>query len=159
MMDGHEFKRVLNIGLGRAILFLRSHDARPYRDAILDACLHNTAYDPQIEGSRATYLREVIALTGDEPFFRDRILAALAMSGGDWDAEQLFRLAATYAEEGDQHARRVLYAKYDQNARAGDDTGETTIVSLDGLAGLLHVIRLACDSGRIADQDDYLDSL
>lgn len=156
-MDGHEFKHVLTIGLGRAILFLRSHDARPYRDAILDTCLHNTAYDPQIEGSRATYLREVLALTGEAPFFRERILAALATSGGDWDAEQLFRLAATYAEEGDQHARRVLYARYDQNARAGDDTGETTIVSLDGLAGLLHVIRLACDRGRIADQDDYLD--
>lgn len=154
-MDPQEFKRILDIGLGRAILFLQNHDARPYRGAMLDACLRNTAYDPQIEGSRAPYLRGVIALTAEEAFFRDRILAALASSGRDWDAEQLFRLAATYAGEGDQHARRVLYAKYNENARAGDETGETAIVHLDGLQGLLYVIRLAGDSGRISGQSGY----
>jgi hypothetical protein len=152
-VDAAAFKRVLDIGLGRAILFLRTHDARPYRDAILHACLHNTAYDPQVEGSRAVYLREVLALSGDEAAYREAILTALADSGRGWDAEQLFKLAATYADEGDRRARQVLYAKYTENARAGGDTGETAIVSLDGLDGLLYVVRLAHEDGQITGEE------
>jgi hypothetical protein len=40
---------VLGLGLGRAILFLRQYDARPYWDIILHACTHWTGYDQQAE--------------------------------------------------------------------------------------------------------------
>lgn len=40
-MDIREFKRILNLGLGRAILYLREHDPAPYREAILADCLHH----------------------------------------------------------------------------------------------------------------------
>lgn len=43
-----EFARWLAHGLGRPILYLRDHDAEPYRDVILDACLHNRCYDWQL---------------------------------------------------------------------------------------------------------------
>jgi hypothetical protein len=35
-----EFEWILRIGLGRAILHLQKHDSKPYRDVMLDACLH-----------------------------------------------------------------------------------------------------------------------
>jgi len=50
-----EFQKMLHAGMGRAILFLMNQDAAQYRDVILDACLHNYAYDQQCEGSRRVY--------------------------------------------------------------------------------------------------------
>ena len=61
-----EFERLLSRGRGKVILHLQQYDAAPYRDAIRRCCLTNTAYDPQIEGVRETYLMQVIKLSNDE---------------------------------------------------------------------------------------------
>ena len=37
-MEPAEFRRVLHNGLGRAIRYLREHDAAPHREALLHAC-------------------------------------------------------------------------------------------------------------------------
>ena len=44
-MDEVEFREILRLGLGRAILYARSHDMRPFRDLILDACQHGYSLD------------------------------------------------------------------------------------------------------------------
>jgi hypothetical protein len=54
-MEVRELERLLHIGPGRAILFAQANNLTPYHDLILHACLHNTAYDPQCEGSRAWF--------------------------------------------------------------------------------------------------------
>ncbi len=72
-MEFAEFQRILNIGLGRAILYLQQHSASPYRDAILYAV---PDMSPRSIGSwkadHADYLWEVIQLTGEPEFFKQR---------------------------------------------------------------------------------------
>ena len=100
-----EFERVLGLGLGRAILFLQQHDARPYRDIILRACTHWTGYDQQVEGTRTTYLRDVLHATGHERAFVGPILAALKNATSHRDVTQLFYLALSFASDGYDEAR------------------------------------------------------
>jgi len=59
-METSEFKNAIALGLGRAVVTLLDRDVHPFREVILDACLHNKAYDPQAEGSRAAYMVEAI---------------------------------------------------------------------------------------------------
>jgi len=48
-----EFERLLHLGLGRAVLFLRAHDATPYREALVRACVHELRAAIYAQGSRA----------------------------------------------------------------------------------------------------------
>ncbi len=45
-----EFARSLVSGRGNAVLHLQTHDAAPYREVILNACLHCVAYDAYLNG-------------------------------------------------------------------------------------------------------------
>ena len=134
-----EFERVLRLGLGRAILLLRTHDAAPSRAAILDACVHHTAYDPQVEGRRTAYLWDVLAASGDPSVFLDDLLAALLEVTTYWDADQLFDLARHFAQAGHDRAREAMYAKFRQNDAEEPFVGAEALIRLDGLDGLLAV--------------------
>ena len=138
-LEPAEFERVLGLGLGRAILFLRGHEAAPHRAAILRACSQHTAYDPQVEGSRAAYLFEVLQATGDPTAYLDEILTALLAVTDYWDADQLFDLARCFAQAGHAHAREAMYEKFLRNDVEEPFVGAAALVRLDGLRGLLVV--------------------
>jgi hypothetical protein len=138
-MEASEFQRVLNIGLGRAIKFLDEHDAAPHRDAILHACVHNTARDRQTEGSRAQYMFEIVERTGEEAFYRDGICTALMSVSDQWDAEQLFDLARMFAQRGDARARQAIYEKFARDDTEERFTGAEALIQLEGLPGFLYV--------------------
>lgn len=146
-VEVREFERLLHIGLGRAILFLKEHDATPYRDAILHACLHDVGFDRQIEPSRAQYLWEIAQLTGEEAYYREQIIRAFQEaepepepSDDNYDREQLFELLVVLALQGDEEARRLAYEKFAENAaRDGDETGAYGLVKLDGLNAFLFI--------------------
>ena len=101
-MQVDEFRRVLEIGLGRIIIFLKTHDAAPYRDVILEACLHDTRYAGYVEYRRSTYLFDVISLTNDQQFYRDKILQALqnASDPNDYDVLQLVGVCNALCQTG-----------------------------------------------------------
>ncbi|HEX3051238.1 MAG TPA: hypothetical protein VHP83_11325, partial [Aggregatilineaceae bacterium] len=145
IMQVSEFKRILEIGLGRAILFLQTHDATPYREAILEACLHDTRYDGQAESRRATYLFDVIAQTGFQEFYREPILQALEIASdpNTYDSLQLNDLATNFADQGDQAARRLVYDQFVAHLTS-DDWGDVTrahnLISLDGTDGFLFAV-------------------
>ena len=57
-MNKRAFRRALRYGFGRAILHLQQHDAAPYRDDILDGCLHDwTSLPTSIAGAPITCSR------------------------------------------------------------------------------------------------------
>jgi hypothetical protein len=149
MMDVQEFQHLLELGLGRAILYLRDHDARPYRDVILHACLHNLAYDKQCEGNRAEYLFDIIQLTGESEFYRERILTGLATLSDDWDS-QLYDLARLFAQHGDAHARQVMYDTFAKSSGEDFYYGHT-LIELDGLEGYLFVANCIGDQAVISE--------
>ena len=72
------FDVALKRGLGRAILFLRERgDGAAYREAILDACRNNLAFDPQYEGARGLYLADILEASGDLEWHLSKLRTAL----------------------------------------------------------------------------------
>ncbi len=139
-MDTAPFAHWLRIGLGRPILHLRRNDSRPYRETILDACLHDTVYDRQCEGSRAPYLFDVIAATGEPAYYRDHLLAASAPEALDGDdGEQVVALLGEFAKRGDVASRAQLRAIFATNATSERPDGASELVAAEGIAGLLTV--------------------
>jgi hypothetical protein len=135
-IDENEYRRLLHLGLGRAILYAKEHDVRHFRDVILDACLHCYAYDPQCEGTRADYMLELVGLMPDKEFFYGEVLKALPRSGDDWDAAQRFRFAACLAFDGNDLAKRAMYESFEPGPKMGEGIG-INFVQMDGIEGLL----------------------
>lgn len=131
-----EFQRLLQAGHGRAIQFARTNDVSPFRDVILDMCLHNRAVDPMFEGTHAYYVWALLLLLPDREFYFGRILEALCEAGDDWDAVHRFCLGRKLVEESYPQARELLYQHFRPGPRRGDHIG-CEFVSLEGLAGFL----------------------
>jgi hypothetical protein len=149
-MQIEEFQRILQCGLGRVILYLQEHDATPYQEYILDACLHNNAYDPQSEDNKAQYLYEIIQLTHKESFYREAILNAMATAplptpefsvDIDWDVSQFFAFGLIFAQQGDEEARQAMYQLFIKRASRICEFGADELIDLDGLDGFIFVAR------------------
>jgi hypothetical protein len=157
-METSEFQRVVTLGLGRAVLHLRHRDGSLYRDVILDACVHNWAYDPQVEGSRAEYMIDVMRESGEAAFFADAVLASLSNPEHSWDTPQRFELARRLAQSGDADARKAMYAAFEAGGFSGSDVA-AEFIALDGLEGLLFVVsQIGAQLARNSQQweDQYL---
>jgi hypothetical protein len=135
-VDASQFRHLLKLGLGRAILYVKGHDVQAFRSVILDACLHCYAYDPQIEGTRADYMLELVDLTQGKEFYHEEVLNALPGSGDDWDAVQRFRFAACLAFDGNERAKQEMYQNYKPGPRMGEDIG-IDFLQMDEIKGLL----------------------
>jgi hypothetical protein len=138
-MDSDQFRRALRLGHGRAILYARDHDVESFRQPILDACLHCDAYDPQIEGTRASYMLDLLDLAQDKEFYYDEVLKALPSSGDDWDAAQRFHFAACLALEGNERAKQVMYESYNPGPKMAEAIA-IDFLQMDGMKGLLFAI-------------------
>jgi hypothetical protein len=157
-MEAKEFESAVGLGLGRAVLHLLDHDARPYREIILDACLHNKAYDPQVEGGRAAYALELVHASGDLALYADAVIRSLVEEADDRDTSQRFQIARLLAQNGNQSARQAMHSAF-QAKTMSDNEVAAEFIELDGLTGLIFVVR------RIGElltqnperwQDDYL---
>lgn len=142
-MNQRAFRRALRYGFGRAVLHLRDHDAAPYRDDILDGCLHFWGFDGDFDQDRSNYLFEIISLTGARAFYQERILEAVESAGDDRDGRQLFALARLFAEDGDEQARAALERALTRLPFDGDLAEH--VIMLNGPAGLARVLRLRLD--------------
>jgi hypothetical protein len=121
------------------VLFLRAHDPAPYRDALVQACVEDLAYDRQLEGNRANFLFDLIQATGDEVSFVETIVVALLTATEHWATDQLFALAVLFAKAGHAAARDAVHTRFDRHDAAEPFLGDEALVELDGLNGLLHV--------------------
>ena len=126
----------MHLGHGRAILYARSSDVQPFRDVILDACLHCYSVDAQSEGTRADYMLELVDSLPDARFYRDEVLKALPGSGDDLDAAQRFRFAACMAMDGDERAKGTMYENFEPGPAEGEGIA-INFVQMDGLRGFL----------------------
>lgn len=159
-MNQRAFRRALRYGFGRAILHLQQHDAVRHRDDILDGCLHDWVYDMAIEDSRPEYMFEIIALTGERAFYRDRILAAVALAADDHDGHHIFALARLFADDGDEAARVALDRALER--LPFDDALAKHAIALHGPDGLARVLRFRLDrldaDGEARDVDEIVGS-
>lgn len=126
------------MGMGRAILYAKSHDVSELRDVILNACLHSQAYDVQCEGTHASFMYELVSGLPDRDFYHNEVLHALSGSGDDRDAAHRFHIAACMALDGNEVAKRAMYEAYDPGPRWGELIG-IDFVRMDGIKGFLFV--------------------
>jgi len=135
-MDEDQFRHLLQLGHGRAVLYARDHNVEGFRNAILDACLHCRAYDAQIEGTRASYMLDLLDLMPGKEFYYDEVLNVLPGSGDDWDAVQRFHFAACLALDGNERAKRGMYESYNPGPKKGEAIA-IEFLQMDGIDGLL----------------------
>src|ERR1035437_5964494 len=139
-METREFKNAIDLGLGRAILHLLDRDVLPSREVILDACLHNKAYDPQVEGSRAAYMLEAMRASGEPAFYADAVIRSLVEEADGWDTSQRFQIAKLLAQDGNESARQAMRSVLRLRSTFDGEVAEA-FIELDGLAGLVLVVR------------------
>jgi hypothetical protein len=161
-MDSKEFEKLMALGLGRAVLQLLERPTGPFREVILDACLHNKAYDAQIEGSRAEYMMDLMRHTDQLTFYADAVLEGLKEEAGDRDTCQRFRIARLLAQEGNQRAREVMRDVFSSSPESMLSSLAEEFIELDGIEGLLYVVdRRGQQLRQSAEkwEDDYLVSV
>ena len=145
MTDNNEikqrFKSSIKRGTGEAYFIIRQNPTVDFSSDIIKASLTNYAYDGQCEGSRATYVSELISLSKQQDKIRKAILKGLAQEKNDtWALVQLFDLATYYAKKGDTEARQAIYNRFYSDTIEGSDwVGYTSIMSLDGFDGLKYI--------------------
>ena len=111
-----ELNQMLHTGMGRAIMFLMNQDASQYRDVILDACLHNYAYDRQVDTTRYDYLYPLLKASRELDFYRNAILNAIPVETDSYDVGQLLDFAALFARDRNEPARTAIYNKINRKA-------------------------------------------
>lgn len=135
-MQPDVFERVLFNGLGRAVLYLQRHDASPYQDILAHACTHNISFDPQSEGTKVTYLFDIIETVGNFDFYRRHILAAanhLSKTTPKWDANHLMNMLIFLAFHHEDHeARSLLYELFGRDAMPDPIWWAMRLIELDG---------------------------
>lgn len=136
------FSDVLQKGLGRAFKYVKQFDELEIRDHLLDACLHNLAYDAQCESRSAKWLFDLIHSTGNSEFYRDKIFEALPTTNDFWDLKQLYDLVLIWAKQGNLEAREIIYRAYKQQKLNESWLGGEQIIKLDGIHGLLKVAEI-----------------
>ena len=108
-----KFKSAIKRGTGEAHILIEENPKVDFSKEIIKAALFNFAYDQQSEGSRDSYIAELTKLSGQ----RDKILpliykALKTESNDDWSTEQIFDIAAIFAKEGDERAKKAVYESY-----------------------------------------------
>jgi hypothetical protein len=139
MVELSEFNDWLRKGLGRAVIYLKTHDPQPCREALLHACLYNLAYDSQCEGSRETYLLDLIRVSEDREYFRNRFWDALVTTHEDSeevDLGQVMELARNFAAEGDREMRKAMYEAVLREGFECAGCLYSDLIKLDGLFAL-----------------------
>jgi hypothetical protein len=136
-----QFKSAIKLRTGETHILIKENPSVDFSKEIIKAALLNFAYDQQSEGSRDFYIAELINLSGQKDKILPVIYDALENeSNDDWSTEQLFDIAAIFAKEGDERAKKAVYENYYKYAmNSADWAGEDAIIEIDGLKGLLYV--------------------
>ena len=136
------FLRSLQLGLGRAVIHLRTFGDEGLREQLLRACTRNMIWEATCDSPRAGWLFSLLELSQHMSWYGGRILDALAKTTSGWNAVQLFGLARRLATRGYERARAVMYRKLDTFHSRYDPECARELVWMDGERGLLHVARV-----------------
>jgi hypothetical protein len=135
-----EFDSWLRKGLGRAVVYLQTHDPQQYRNAVLYACTHDLAYDSQCENRSEAYFSDLIRSAGDRQFFRNGLLDALTTKPNEpekFDLGQTIEIARTFAEQGDTEIKRAMYEAVVQEGFEHAGHCYADLIKLDGINALV----------------------
>jgi len=147
-LSREEFEAALQRGQGRAFLHVRKYGLQNVADLLLEACLHDKAYDPQCEDSRAEWLLEMFRDSSEYEIFATSILTALGNETEGWDLLQSCEIAALMALNGDEEAHSALLLRVMRQSEGIDDNwvGASELVRVEGVDA---VVKLARNYGNL----------
>lgn len=159
-LSREEFATALQSGHGRALLYVLKCGIDGVADLVLEACLHDQAYDPQSEGSRAKWLFDMFYNTQEYRRFSNAILSALASENETRDLQQLCELASHMAAKGDVGAHDALRSRVLSHALGSEDiwVGARELVSLDGNPAVVELAR-RYGTRLLLDSEEYCPGL
>ncbi|MGM9681528.1 MAG: hypothetical protein ACI3XR_08490 [Eubacteriales bacterium] len=116
-MTKSEFRKAMCRGLGRCIMELQNPENREkFRECVLWGCLHNLSFDTQCEGTRSTYLYDMVKEYDDPSAFALPIIEKfdkMSIHRYGWIVQHFTELLSFFAGDGDENAKAVLRKKYD----------------------------------------------
>lgn len=154
-----QFRQSIRSGTGAAYFLARDNPAIDFSKEIIQAALANLSYDNQSEGDRSDYVARLANLSARKPDIIERILQGLATEREDvWALEQLFNLAATFAEQGVGKARRAVRRRYLRPpSEHADWCGADALIRVYGVRGLM-VVAKARGRAMVENSADHEDS-
>lgn len=137
------FAAALRAGRGRAYVHIQKYGLSGVAATVLAACLHNQAYDPQCEASRAAWLFGMFQGAKESAQFSSAIVAALEHETNTWDLQQLCELTALLSKTGNEQAHGALRQRVLRQARAETDlwVGAAALVALEGVSAVVDLAR------------------
>lgn len=110
-----QFRDAMKRGLGRCIIELQNAENKDnYRDDVLWGCLHNISFDAQCEGTRGSYVYNLVCLFDDKKWFEKQIIKAFIPYNIDgWWFEHYCKLLYHFATDGSEESREALYNKFE----------------------------------------------
>jgi hypothetical protein len=133
----------LHAGLGRALRDVRTVPERERREILLDACMHNRSYDPQLDSDRAAWLCEILVEAGDLSEAAKHLLSPIPEDTEDWDHVQRVHLARELTRFGYQAAGAFVGREFRAHIQDPSDFIAISIASdlmtLNGSDGLVEV--------------------
>ncbi len=157
-LDRQEFASALQKGLGRAFLHVKQYGLDNVSDLVLQACLHDQAWDPQCERSRAKWLFSMFHNSKHSQEFCGAILDALGTETDTWDLQQLFELAKGMALIGNERARESIKERALKIAigKSSDDwLGAKEWMEIGGTEGMLELVRIY-GQRLLSDPEDFV---
>jgi hypothetical protein len=116
-----------------------------YREVILDACVHCRVSDFLFEGTRAGYMRDVIAELPDRVGYEQAVIESLAEPCGSIDQMQRYCFAAALAKDGNAQALAAMYQNFRPDSEEATNLARQ-IVHADGLKGFQTIVRSLFDA-------------
>lgn len=142
-MEVNEFEDAFRKGLGRAYIYVKKHgDTAPEIKKLLErGCIEDFAYDRQCEGCRSDWVYKLIQQTSNPQHYEEYVLNYFKKDTDDsWNPENAFGILKSFAMDGSEQARIVLYEFYaHQLGYKWNESwiGGYHIIELDGIKGFL----------------------
>jgi hypothetical protein len=159
-LNRSEFAAALRKGQGRAMLHTIQYGLDDVKDLVLEACLHNQVYDPQLEPGRGDWLFKMFRDSPYYPEFRTAILNAIENETDFEFIGQLCALTGQIAATGDEDAHQKLKAFVYRNAANPnsevDWLGVEDLLSIEAAEGVVGLARIF-GQRLIENPDDFVD--
>ena len=148
----------IKLGTGESYLILKDYPNLDFSGLIIKGASKNFAYDPQSEGSRATYISGLINKSKQKDRIINAILTRLKSKKNDYyGLEQMCDLAVQFYKEGNYEAKTALYNRFEKNNLQGYQfCGQDQLMEVDGLSGLMKVAETI--GKKIIEENDWEDS-
>lgn len=114
-MTKKQFKKAMLCGLGRCVAELKgTADKSKYFNEVMWACAHVISWDPQCEGTKSFYIREMINCFDDREPFVSVVVERFEKCLSDrlWRFSHYSALLRQFALDGSRRAEKALWKKY-----------------------------------------------